>query len=159
MYTRAMEMRSKWITVGLALLAATAFALAVQTAWWHIAEATVGPYGSRNCFGGECRGGGLAWISTNDLWMRSAVSTRAAGYIAMFALIIVAGGAAARRVPLMFARASIVAIIVATVAGITFFVKFPGGMGPTSYGAGPIFFLVGIVSGVAAAIMVMKSAR
>src|SRR4051794_12114909 len=99
-----MEARSRWITVGLALLAATAFAFSVQTAWWSLAEVTIGPFGSRHCFGGECTSTGFAWMGEHDLFMRSAVATRAGGYIAMFVYVIVAGAVAARRVPTLVAR-------------------------------------------------------
>ena len=154
-----MESRSRWLTVGLALLSASAFALAVQSAWWNIAEVTIGPYGSRHCFGGECRDGGLSWLGNHDLFMRAAISTRAGGYIAMFALVIVAGAVAARRRPVLIARASIIAIMTATAAASVFIAKFPGGVGKTSLGAGPLMFGIGIVSGVAASILVLRSRR
>jgi hypothetical protein len=159
MYMAAMEARSRWLTVGLALLAASAFAMSVQTAWWSISEVTIGPFGSRHCFGGECTSTGFAWLGQHDFFMRSAVATRAGGYIAMFAYILVAGGAAAKRVPALVARAGVVAILTATVAAISFYVKFPGGIGETSLGAGPFMFAIGIVSGVAASIMVHRAAR
>src|SRR5512146_1904549 len=109
-----MESRSRWISIALGLVAASAFALAVQIAWWHVAEVTVGPFGSRHCLGGECRETGLAWLGGTDLWMRAAVATRAAGYIAMFIFVVLAGAVAAKRVPLLVARASIVAVLTAT---------------------------------------------
>src|SRR5688572_12420994 len=95
----AMESRSRWPVVALALLGAFSFALAVQSAWWTAGEVAIGPFGARHCFGGECRESGLAWIGGSELWMRSAVATRAAGYIAMFVLLAFAGGIAAKREP------------------------------------------------------------
>lgn len=146
--------------MGLALLAASAFALSVQTAWWSLAEVTIGPFGSRHCFGGECNSTGFAWLGQHDFFMRSAVATRAGGYIAMFAYIIVAGSVASKRVPTLIARAGIVAILTATVAAIGFYVKFPGAnIGTPSIGAGPFMFAIGIVSGIAASIMVHRARR
>lgn len=159
MYTPAMESRSRWIAVGLALVAASAFALAVQTAWWSVAEVTIGPFGSRHCFGGQCRETGLAWLGAADLWMRSGVATRAGGYIAMFALIVLAGTVAAKRVPALIARASLVAIITATVAAVYFIAAFRGvpGLAEISLGAGVFLFAGGVLAGVAAAVLVLRS--
>jgi hypothetical protein len=155
-----MEARPRWITVGLALLAATAFALSVQTPWWSLAEVTIGPFGSRHCFGGECTSTGFAWLGQHEFFMRSAVATRAAGYIAMFAYIVIAGTVAGKRVPTLIARAGVVAILTATAAAIGFYVKFPGGsIGTPSIGAGPFMFGVAIVSGIAASIMVHRARR
>jgi hypothetical protein len=151
-----MEARSRWISLALGLLAASAFALAVQIAWWHVAEVTVGPFGSRHCFGGECRETGLAWLGGSDLWMRAAVATRAAGYIAMFAFVVLAGAIAAKRVPVLVARASIVAVLTATASGIYFIAAFPG-LPEASLGVGAVLFAVGIVAGMAAAIVVLRS--
>lgn len=142
--------------MGLALIAASAFALAVQTAWWKVAEVTVGPFGSRHCFGGECRESGLAWIGGTDLWMRAAVASRGAGYIAMFALVFLAGAVAAKRTPVLVARMSIVAIITALATGIYFFVAFPG-LKEASLGIGVFCFFAAAVVGMAAAIIVARA--
>jgi len=152
-----MESRSRWISLALGLLAASAFALAVQIAWWHVAEVTVGPFGSRHCFGGECRETGLAWLDGSELWMRAAVATRAAGYIAMFIFVVLAGAVAARRVPLLVARASIVAVLTATASAVYFIAAFPG-LPEASLGVGAFLFAAGIVAGIAAAIVVLRSA-
>src|SRR5258705_13416592 len=121
-----MDTRSRWITVVLALAGATSFALAVQSAWWSIGEVSIGPFGARHCFSGECRETGLAWIGGNDLWMRSAVATRAAGYIAMFVLLMFAGAIAAKREPKLVARGAAAALLTALVTGTYFGVGFPG---------------------------------
>src|SRR5688572_12589127 len=104
-------MKSRWIGVALALLGAFAFALAVQSPWWSIGEVTIGPFGARHCFGGECRESGLGWIGASELWMRSAIAARAGGYIAMFVLIALAGGVAAKREPTLVARGTLAAIV------------------------------------------------
>ena len=154
-----MEARSRWIIVGIALLAAFAFALSVQTAWWSMSGVTLGPFGTRNCPGGasEC---GFTWLGTNhDLFMRAAVATRAGGYIAMFIYIMVAGAIAAKRTPALLAKAGIVAILTATAAAVTFFVKFPGAFGEPSLGAGPVIFAVAVISAAAASVLVLRAQR
>lgn len=156
MYTPAMGSRSRWIAIGLGLLAACAFAFAVQTPWWSVGEVTIGPFGSRHCFGGECRETGLSWLGGADLWMRSGVAARYGGYIAMFVLIVVAGSAAAKRVPVLFARTSLVAIVTATVAAVYFIAAFPGVTGGT-VGIGMFLFAGAVIAGVASAIVVLRS--
>lgn len=151
-----MESRSKWITMSLALLAASGFALAVQSAWWKVAEVSVGPFGSRHCFGGECRESGLSWIGGTELWMRAAIASRSAGYIAMFALVFLAGAVAAKRVPVLIARMSMVAILTALATGIYFVVAFPG-LKEASLGFGIFFFFAAAVAGFAAAITVARA--
>ena len=150
-----MESRSRWLIVALALAAATAFALAVQTAWWSVGEVTIGPFGARHCFGGECRESGLAWIGGSELWMRSAVATRAAGYIAMFVLLMFAGAIAAKRVPTLVARAAMASILTATVAGVYFGVAFPGVNGAgMAYGA--LEFAAAIACGIASLVVFLR---
>lgn len=151
-----MNPRTRWITVGLALIAACAFALAVQTAWWSVAEVTIGPFGSRHCFGGECSETGLAWLGGADLWMRSGIATRAAGYISMFVLVVLAGSVAAKRVPALIARASLASILTAIVSGVYFLVAFPG-VAEASISAGMFLFAGAIIAGVAGAIVVLRA--
>jgi len=153
-----MDSRSRWITVGLALVAATSFALAVQTAWWSVAEVAIGPFGARHCFGGECREAGLTWIGGSELWMRSAVATRAAGYIAMFVLLMFGGAIAAGREPKLVARGSLAAIVTAIAAGAYFFVGYPG-VGGASVAAGFLFYVGAIVAGSAAIVLFLRRAR
>src|SRR5687768_14320327 len=150
---------SRWIGVALALLGAFGFALAVQSPWWTISEVTIGPFGTRHCFGGECVERGLGWIGEDatDLWMRSAVATRAAGYIAMFALIALAGGVAAKRHPVLVARGTLAAIVTATAVGIYFFAGFPG-VANASIDRGVFMYAGGILFGVAGAIRVLRTA-
>src|SRR5688572_5439606 len=154
----AMESRSRWVAVALAIIAATSFALAVQSAWWTVGEVAIGPFGARHCFGGECRETGLAWIGGSDLWMRSAVATRAAGYIAMFVLIMLGGAIAAKREPRIIARGALASIVTATATGVYFAAAFPGIAG-VSVDRGLFMFAAGIVLGVAAVVYFLRSAR
>ena len=151
-----MQPRSKWISLALALLAASGFALAVQTAWWNVATVTVGPFGSRACFNGECSERGLAWIGGSDLWMRAAVASRAAGYIAMFALVFLAGALAAKRTPVLIARMSIVSILTALVSGVYFFVGFPD-LNEASLGLGLFLLAAAAIAGMAAALILARA--
>lgn len=153
-----MQSRTRWIAVALALLAASSFALAVQSAWWSIGEVSIGPFGSRHCFGGECRESGLGWIGGSELWMRSAVASRAAGYIAMFVLLMFAGALAAKREPRLVARGTLAAIVTAVAAGAYFAIGFPG-LNGAGVGAGMFMFAVGIVLGVAAVVTFLRLAR
>ena len=150
-------MRSRLIPIVLALAAASAFAFAMQTAWWTAGEVSIGPFGSRHCFGGECRETGLAWLGGSELWLRAAVAVRAAGYISMFILVVVAGGLASGRIPRLMARASLVAILTAIASGGYFALKFPGGLsGTESVGLGLILFIGAIVVGIAAAVITLR---
>ena len=146
----------RWIVVAFALVGASAFALSVQVGWWSLVEASIGPFGTRRCFAGDCREAGLAWLGGGDLWMRSAVAARVAGYVAMAVLVGLAGAVAARRVPRLVARTSLVAIATAIVAGGYFFGAFPGLAG-AGIDLGAPLFGVGIVAGIAAAVGVLKS--
>ena len=147
--------RSRLIPVVLALTAATAFAISVQVAWWSVAEVSIGPFGSRHCFGGECRSSGLAWIGGSEMWMRSALAARAAGYIAMFVLLMFAGAVAAKRTPNLVARGCLTAIITATAAGAYFAAAFPG-LGGASVAHGLFLFVAGVVLGVAAVVVWLR---
>ena len=151
-------MRSRLLPLMLALAAASAFALAVQSAWWSAGEVVIGPFGSRHCFGGECRESGLSWLGGTDLWMRAGVAARAGGYIAMFILVVLAGGLAAKRVPRLMARAALVAIITAAAGGAYFGLSFPeSGLGNThSLGLGIFLFVGAIVLGIAAAVFTLR---
>jgi hypothetical protein len=154
----AMESRPRWIVVALALISAFSFALAVQSAWWTAGEVAIGPFGARHCFGGECRESGLAWIGGSELWMRSAIATRAAGYIAMFVLIAFAGGIAAKREPRLVSRAALASIVTAIATGVYFFAAFPG-VDSASLGRGPFCYAAGVIFGVAAVVMFLRSLR
>lgn len=98
----------------------------------------------------------MAWIGGSDLWMRAAVASRGAGYIAMFALVFLAGAVAAKRTPVLVARMSIVAILTALATGIYFFVAFPG-ISEASLGIGAFCFFAAAAVGMVAAIIVARA--
>ncbi len=150
-------MRSRVITVVVALLSAVSFALAVQSAWWIGGETEIGPFGARACFGGECRESGLARFGGADQWMRSAVATRAAGYIAMLVLLMFAAARAAGRQPRLVARGTLSAIATALVCGAYFAFAGPALEG-VSRGPGPLFYVGGIVGGLGAVILYLRTA-
>ena len=147
--------RTRILALVLALAGATAFAIAVQAAWWSAGEVSIGPFGARHCFGGECRETGLSWIGGSEMWMRSGVAARAGGYIAMFVLIIVAGALAAKRIPRLMAKASLVAILTATVSAGYFLFAFPG-VNTATIGPGIVLFAIAIGLGVASAIVTLR---
>lgn len=152
-----MDTRSRWIPVLLAIAAAAGFAIAVQSPWWSVAEVQIGPFGSHHCFGGECRETGLAWVQGSDLWMRSAVATRAAGYIAMFVLLMLAGALAAKREPKLVARGTLAAIVTAAACGTYFVAAFPG-VPSAGVDRGVFFFAASIVLALAAVITFLRLA-
>lgn len=153
-----MNSTPRWIALALALIAASTFAIAVQSAWWSAGEVAIGPFGSRHCFSGECRETGLGWLQGSAMWIRSGVAARAGGYIAMFALVVLGGAVAAKRVPLLFARASLVAIVTAAVTGAYFFAAFPG-VGGSSMGLGAPLFAFAIAAGIGASLTVLRVSR
>src|SRR5262245_14143175 len=94
--------KHRWLLVGIALISASSFALSVQGGrWWSIGDAkigdvAIGPLGAQSAFGGA---GGLSWAGGDARWERLGSATWAAGMIAMFVLVVVAGALAAKRVP------------------------------------------------------------
>ena len=118
-------MKSRWIALGFALVGAAALALSSIEAWWLAGEAAIGPFGTHRCFGGDCQSTGLSWLGGSDLWMRSGVATRAAAIIASALLVLLAGALAARRVPRLVARTTVVALAAGVVTGAYFVAKFP----------------------------------
>jgi len=141
----------------LALVAASLFAVSVWIGqWWNVGEVAIGPLGSRHCFGGECRPGGLGWIGGSSAWERGAAATWMAGLVSMVALMGLAAALAAGRVPKLVARTTLVAIATAIIAGGYFVVGFPGVSG-ASLGQGLILFIAAIVVGVVPAIRVLRA--
>lgn len=140
----------------LALAAATAFALSVWAGrWWSIGDVEIGPFGSKQCFGGDCRPTNLGWVGGSERWMRMGMATWAGGLIAMFVLMIVAGAVAAKRRPVLAARTALVAIGTAVVAGGLFVAQYPGVDG-SSVDRGLFLFIAAVVLGATAAIGVLK---
>lgn len=152
-------MKSRWLTVALAVIAAAAFALSVQAGrWWSVGGFEIGPFGSYRCFDGECKTTGLGWIGGSERWMRTGTGVWTAGFLSMFLLIVVAGAVAARRVPRLAAKTALVSIATAAVTGALFVAQFPGVQG-ASADRGLWLFGVALALGVAACVAVLRAPR
>ncbi|MBV8759948.1 MAG: hypothetical protein JO257_21840 [Deltaproteobacteria bacterium] len=148
-------MRTRWIALALALVGAAALALSSIEPWWYAGEATIGPYGTHHCFGGDCQSTGLTWLGGTDLWMRTAIATRAAAILATIILVVLAGALAAGRVPKLVAKTVLSTALCAVLAGGYFVAKFPP-LGGESIGVGPILFAGGLVAALVAAVLVLR---
>jgi hypothetical protein len=147
-------LKHRWLIVVLALVAASAFALSVQgRRWWSIGDVTVGPFGAHSPFGGA---GDLSWTGGSVRWERFAIATGAGGLIAMFVLVMLGAGVAARRVPLLVAKTALAAIVTAGVAAIGFVVARPAEL-PFRIDRGIALFVVAVVTGVIAAVSVLRA--
>jgi hypothetical protein len=154
-------MRARWLIVGIAVAAAVAFAISVQGGrWWIVAGfdvVEIGPSGSYRCFSGECRSTGLGWIGGSERWMRTGTGTWAGGLLSMLMLLVVAGAAAARRVPRLAVKAALVSIGTAAIAGALFVLQFPGVQGAEVTRGIPLFGAA-VVLGAAACIAALRAA-
>ena len=149
-------MKHRWIVVALALLAASAFAVAaVAGRWWSIGDVEIGPFGAKRCFGDDCSPAGLGWTGGSERWMRTGSGAWAGCLISAFVLVIAAAGLASRRIPKLAAKTSLVAVATAAVAGLAFIVQFPGVEG-AKMDRGIYLFAIGIVLGLTAAIAVLR---
>ncbi len=149
-------MNRRWLIIVLALTAATAFALSVWAGrWWSIGDVEIGPFGSKQCFGGDCRPTNLGWVGGSERWMRMGMATWAGGLIAMFVLMIVAGAVAAKRRPVLAARTALVAIGTVVIAGGLFIAQYPGVDG-SSVDRGLWLFIAAVVLGLVAAIETLR---
>lgn len=150
-------MKSRWLIVAIALLAAAAFAISVWAGrWWSIGDVEIGPFHSKQCFGGECRPTSLTWIGGSERWMRMGMATWAGGLIAMLVLLVTAAGVAAKRIPRLAARTALVAIATVTITGVLFIMQYPGVDGAT-VDRGLWLWLAAIILGSIAAIGVMRA--
>lgn len=149
-----MRALKRWLVVACALISASAFALSVQAGrWWTISDVEVGPYGSRSPFNGQ---GDLAWTGGSTQWLRFGKATWAAGLIAMFVLIVIAGATAARRAPKLAAKTALVATMTAMLAGIGFLATRPENGMPFAIDRGVPLFAVAIVTSVIASLSVLR---
>jgi hypothetical protein len=148
-------LKHRWLVVAIALAAASAFALSVQAGhWWVIGEVELGPLGTRSPFGGA---GDFSWAGGSARWERFGAATWAAGMIAMFVLVVLAGAVAARRVPRLAARTALVAIGTAALVGIAFSTSRPDDGLPFTTAHGTYLFAAAVVAGVIAAISVLRA--
>jgi hypothetical protein len=147
-------LKYRWLVLGFALFAAAALAVSVQAGrWWSIGDFEIGPFGSNSPLRGP---GGLTWVGGGPRWERLGVATWAGGMIAMLVLLVVAGAAAANRVARLAAMTSLVAIVTATLAAIGFIATRPSAM-PFEADRGLLLFVLGVVAGAFAAILVVRS--
>ncbi len=137
------------------MVAASAFAVSVQAGrWWTIGDVDIGPFGAHTTFGGPMN---LARFASSDRWARFGIATWAAGLVAMLVLVVLAAAVAAKRVPRLAAKTSLVAIVTATLVAIAFYTGFPSVELPASVDRGVPIFVAGIVLGVAAAVLVLTN--
>lgn len=148
--------QARWLVVALALASAAAFAVSVQAgAWWSVGEVQIGPFSSRQCFGGECRPAGLGWIGGTERWLRTGVGTWAGGLLSALVLVVTAAAVAARRVPRTLAKMGLASVVTTTLAGLLFVVQYPG---VTGAGAdrGLWLFAAAVVLGTASTVIVLR---
>jgi len=148
-------MKERWLIAPLALVSASLFAVSVQAGhWWSVEMFELGPFGSRQCMNGDCQPLGLAGFA-NPRWERFGMATWAAGMIAMLVLVVVAGAVAAKRMPRMMAKLALVAVATALVVGAGFVLLRPD-IPNTSVGRGLYMFAGAVVSGAAAALLLLR---
>jgi hypothetical protein len=147
--------KHRWLLVVAALVGASSFALSVQGGrWWSIGDVAIGPLGAHTPFGGP---GGLSWAGGDARWERLGTATWAAGMIAMFVLVVIAGALAARRTPRLAARTAIVAIATAALAGTAFLATRPHNGLPFELDRGAVLFGLAVIAGALAAAGVLRS--
>jgi len=150
-------MKSRWIIVALALVAATAFAISVQTGrWWSVGDVEIGPFGSKHCFAGDCRPASLSWTGGSERWARTGMGTWAGGLLSALVLCVLAAAVASKRVPKLAAKTALVSIATTLAAGGLFIAQYPGvpGAGPDR---GLFVFALAIVVGAVTALLVLRS--
>jgi len=149
-------LKYRWFVVAIALAAASAFALSVQAGrWWVIGDVEIGPFGTHSPFGGA---GDLSWAGGSARWERFGVATWAAGMIAMFVLLVVAGAVAANRVPRLAAKTTLVAIATAALVGVAFLMSRPENGLPFELARGTYLFVAAVIAGTGVAVRVLRSA-
>lgn len=148
-------LKHRWLVIAAALASAAGFALSVWGGrWWSIADVTLGPLGARSPFGGI---GGFAWAGGSARWERFGYATVAAGLIAMFVMIVVAGALAARRVPRLAARTAVVSLATAALVGTAFVVARPHNGLPFELDRGAALFAGAVIAGAIAAAAVLRT--
>ena len=150
------------VTIGLALVAASLLALAVQGGqWWTVGDAAlgdvaIGPLAGSRCDAGECKRIGLGWLGGSEGWTRAGIATYTAGLLAALLLVISAALLAAKRVVRPLAGSGLVAVLTAAIAGTSFFALYPGVAG-TAVSRGAWFYAGGVVLAVAAHVSVLRA--
>ena len=156
-HTSLVSKTLRLVVLGLALAAASAFALAVVGgAWWSIAGVEVGPHGSQHCMGGAdfC---GLEWLGAGYDWQRLGTTVWGTGLVAALVLLILAATVAAKRGPRLLGIVAITSSLTTAVIGTLFVVRFPGF--PSAHlDRGIWLFAIGVFFGLAAGLAVVRSA-
>lgn len=109
----------------------------------------------------------LGWLGGGELWRRAGIATWTAGMLTALVLVALAGALAAKRRGATVAGVTLVSSMTALVAGLVFVVRFPGLAWPqgmadglpspsSSYGTGPLLYLLGVVAAAGAAIVVLR---
>jgi hypothetical protein len=153
--------RRRFATLGLALAAASAIALAgVGMPWWASQEVAIGPTYSAICFGGECERQSLAGMG-NAGWERLGVTTWGAGLIAMVCLVVLAAAVASHRTGRLAAKVALASVFAATAAAAAFVLSFPTDGKTTGMTMGPGIYLhfAGALLGTSAALVVLLARR
>jgi hypothetical protein len=89
--------------------------------------------------------------------MRFGIATWGAGLIATFVLLVLAARVAAKKIPRLAAKTTLVATATAAIVGLLFILKFPDERLPAAELArGAVFYVVAIVLAVLAAISVLR---
>jgi hypothetical protein len=149
--------KSRWLIVGIAVVAAAAFAVSVQAGrWWTVAGFEIGPSGTHRCFAGECKSVGLGWTGGTERWMRTGTGVWAAGMLSMLTLLVVAAAVAARRVPRLVAKMTLVSVATAAVTGVLFVLQVPSVQG-AGIDRGIPLFGAAVVLGAVACIAVLRA--
>ena len=124
--------------------------------WWSLGDVEVGPFGSRNCFGGECKSTDLSWLGGSERWIRTGIATWAAGLLALLLLVTLSGALAAKRTPRLLAKTALVSVVTATLAGTWFIIQFQGLQAALNVDRGIFFLYGGAAFGLAATISALR---
>jgi len=122
---RDMSPTRRWPLVALALARPHRCRSRWARRWWSIGDIfELGPFGARQCGGGECQTARLP-LNADARWERDAVATGAACLIASLVLVLVAGAIAAGRTPRLLGKTTIVALATAAITGALFVALAP----------------------------------
>jgi hypothetical protein len=154
--------KHRWLIVGLALVAASAFAVAaIAGRWWSISgsfDVEIGPYGSKRCFGSDCGPTDLSWAGGSERWMRTGMGTWAGCLLSTLLLVITAAAVASRRIPKLAAKTTLVSVATAALAGTAFIAQYPRVEGST-IDRGIYLFAIAVICGATTAIAVLRAPR
>ncbi|MCE9580821.1 MAG: hypothetical protein K8W52_47345 [Deltaproteobacteria bacterium] len=147
------------LSIALALLGASAFAMAVEGGhWWTLDEVSVGPVSTMQCFGGTCAQTGFDWIGPPGSWVRWGAAAYAAGLVAALVLVTLAASLASKRNGRLAARVSVIAAGTAVAAGGLFIYTFPSLPGMVM-DRGIWLYGGGVALAAAAALVALRGAR